>query len=244
MSAGPMQNTAYQLEPSRIIETAENLAKRIEKSIPGSTLAGLASGLVQIARKTDQRVREASQPIVAIRIASVIAVGVGLVGLVYLMRHIHIRWELGTVTELFEAADAGFNILVILAGALWFFITLETRLKRKKALESIQELREFMHVVDATQLHYTPAMYQHDDASSGHGRQFDHTYLLYCSQMLGIIGNLAALYTRGAAGDSIMRAAADVESFATALTGKLYNKAEFVRLSQVSHAAGTDVSER
>jgi len=234
--AGERPNAAHRLDPSRIIETAEDLAQRIDQKLPGSTLAGLAAELVRIARDTDQRVQQARKPILAIRFASVIAIGCGLLGLWYLVRHIHTRWEFGTVTDLFEATDAGFNILVVLAGALWFLITLEARLKSKKVLESIQELREFIHVIDATQLYYTPEIYHHDAESPSNRWRFDHTYLLACSLMLGVISNLAALYTRGAAGDSIMRAAADVEMFAAALTGKLYAKAEFVRLSPTSRS--------
>jgi hypothetical protein len=52
--------------------------------------------------------------------------------------------------------------------------------------------------------------------------------------MFGVISNLAALYTRDEAGDSIMRAASDLEMLANALSHKLYSKAEMVRLSPES----------
>jgi hypothetical protein len=47
--------------------------------------------------------------------------------------------------------------------------------------------------------------------------------------MLAVIGNLAPLYTRGAAGDSTMRTAAEVEMLAVAITTKHLAKAEAVR---------------
>ncbi len=140
-----------------------------------------------------------------------------------------------TLTELFEATDAGFNLLVLLAGALWFFITLEGRLKRKKALESIEELREFIHVIDLTQLYYTPELYNPDASNSPTQRGLDYTYLLFCTQMFGVISNLAALYSRGAAGDSILRAASDVKMLETALSTKLLSKVEIVRPSSASN---------
>jgi hypothetical protein len=153
-----------------------------------------------------------------------------LVGLWYLVGHVHTRWEFGTVTELFEATDAGFNLLVLLAGALWFFLTLEARIKRKRALDSIVELREFIHVIDVTQLYYTPDLYKADPASSHSSLNLDYTYLLFCTQMLGVINDLASLYTRGAAGDSILRAVSEVEMLANAITAKLLSKAETVRV--------------
>ena len=42
------------------------------------------------------------------------------------------------------------------------------------------------------------------------------TYLLYCTRMLAMISNLAHLYTRGATGDSIFRAASEVGMLAIA----------------------------
>ena len=236
--AGERPNAAHRLDPSRIIKTAENLAQRIGQALPGSNLHELAEELVRIARDTDRRVQQASQPIVAIRFASVSAIGASLLGLWYLVNRIDVPWEFKNITDLFEAADAGFNLLVVVAGALWFFITLESRLKRKKALEFIQELREFIHVIDTTQLYYTPELYNHEHANPSYAQRFDHTYLLLCSQMIALITNLAALYTRGAAGDSIMRAASEVEMFGAALTDKLYSKAEFVRESSLPRSNG------
>lgn len=225
------QNATRQLDTSRIIETAENLAQQIDQRLSGSNLAALAAELAWLARDTDRRARQARRPIFAIRITSATLIGLGLLGLWYLLRHVHARWEFGTVTELFEAADAGFNLLVLLAGAVWFSITLEARIKRKKVLAAIQELREFIHVIDATQLYHTPDLSQHAAAIPGTPGLFDHRYLLFCTQMFGVISNLAALYTRGEASDSVMRAASQVEMLANSLTDKLYSKAEMVRMS-------------
>ena len=106
----------HRLDPAKIIETADHLARRVSEKLLESTLAGLAAELAQVVRKTEERAREARRPILAIRIASILAVCGTLLGLWYLARHIHARWEFGMITEVFEATDAGFNLLVILAG--------------------------------------------------------------------------------------------------------------------------------
>ena len=230
LPGGVSPKEKHRLDPARIIQTAENLARRVSDSLPKSTLAGLAVELAGIARATDVRVREAGRPIYAIRAASLLAIGSSLLGLWYLVGHIHTRWEFGTITEVFESTDAGFNLLILLAGALWFLITLEGRAKRKKALAFLGELREFIHVVDVTQLYYTPDLYKTGPAASRTSLDLDHTYLLFCTEMLAVISNLAPLYTRGAAGDSIWRAAADVEMLANAIAAKLTSKAETVRI--------------
>ena len=59
--------------------------------------------------------------------------------------------------------------------------------------------------------------------------------------MLAVISNLAPLYTRGAAGDSIWRAAADIELLANAIATKLTSKAETVRVVSATAAGGRAV---
>jgi hypothetical protein len=238
---GPDQK--HRLDPSKIVETAKNLADDINARFPGSSLAGLAEELTKVAVATRTRGRQARRPILAIRAVSALAIGLALVGLWYLARHIHTRWEFSTVGELFGALTAGFNLVVLLAGALWFCATLEARFKRKETLEYIQELREFAHVIDVTQLYYTPGLYQsHHEAPPGK-MAIDETYLLYCTQMLGVISNLAPLYTRGATGDSILRAASEVQMLAMAIATKHLAKAEAARgmskeLAQASQQPG------
>ena len=173
--------------------------------MPGSSLAGLAEELAKVAVATRTRGRQARRPILAIRVVSALAIGLALLGLWYLVRHIHTRWEFGTIGELFGVLTAGFNLLVLLAGALWFCVTLEARLKCREALGFIEELREFAHVIDVNQLYYTPDLYRSRHGAPPGKNAIDETYLLYCTQMLGVISNLAPLYTRGATGDSILR---------------------------------------
>ncbi len=234
MKRGSTIRERHRLDPAKIIETADHLALRVNEKLLESTLAGLAAELAQVARQTEERARQARRPILAIRIASILAVCGTLLGLWYLARHIHARWEFGTITEVFEATDAGFNLLVILAGALWSFLTLEARIKRRKALASIEELRDFIHVIDITQLYYTPDLYNPNPANSPTSLNIDYTYLLFCTEMLTLISNLAPLYTRGAAGDSILRAVSDVELLANAISAKLLSKADTVRIVAAS----------
>jgi hypothetical protein len=228
-AASKASNERHRLDHANIIETADSLSRRLSDKLPGSTLAGLAVELARIARATEERARQARRPIFTIRAASALAIIACLAALWYLVRHIHARWEFGTVTELFDATDAGFNLLVILGGVLWFFVSLERRIKRKKALAFLEELREFVHVVDATQLFFTPEIYKLEPVDSRTPFSLDYTYLLFCTQMLGVISNLAPLYSRGTAGDSIMRAAFEVETLANSISAKLFNKTDAVR---------------
>ena len=229
-------NQKYRLDPAKIILTAENLARRVSGRFPESTLAGLAADLAEIARETDERASLARKPDQLIRSAGWLAGILGLLALWYFVGRIqtHLidsKMEFGTITDLFESADAGFNILVALAGALWFLVSLEARVKRKQALEHIGELLEFIQLIDVTQLYYTPELYTSNVSPDSPKARFDHTYLLFCNEMLGIIGNLAPLYTRGNMDDSVWRATSDVLMLANAIGGRLFAKSEAVRLA-------------
>jgi hypothetical protein len=235
LDAGKIIETAKNLEPrhrldaGKIEETAKNLADDINVRLSGTNLAGLAEELAGLAVATEERARQARRPFLAVRALSALAISLVLLGLWYLARHIHTRWEFGTINNVFDALNTGFNLLVLLAGALWFCVTLEARIKRKEALGFIEELREFVHAIDVTQLHYTPNLYRSRQGAPPGAPAIDETYLLNCTQMLAVISNLAPLYTRGATGDSILRAASEVQMLAMAISTKHLAKAEAVR---------------
>ena len=224
----PQPQPEYLLDAGTIIETSRNLAEDVNRRLPGTNLAGLAEKLARLAAVTERR-RQASRPFRVIRVFSVLAIGVVLLGIWYLARHIQTKWEFGTITDLLISLNAGFHLLVLLAGALWFFVTIEARIKRKAAPAFVQELREFVHVIDVAQLYYTPDLYRYRRGASSGDAVIDETYLLHCTQMLALIGNLVSLYTRGATGDSILRAASEVEILAIAISTKHLTKAEVVR---------------
>lgn len=225
----------HRLDPARIVETAQNLAQEVGERLPGTTLAGLAAELLSIAHSTEERATQASKPIHSLRIASAAAIGIASLSLLLVAFHIHARWEFATITEVFESMSAGVNLVALLAGAIWFLASFEARIKRRRALQSVEELREFIHVIDVTQLYFTPILFKTDDDQSLNSQKLDHTYLLYCTQMLALIANLAALYSRDAAGDSIMRAVFEVELLANTITSKLQSKVESIRAIGISH---------
>lgn len=222
-------NPGYRLDAGKIVETARNLADDINRRLSGSNLAGLANELAALAVATEKRGRRARRPFLAIRTISALAISGVLLAIWYLARHIQTRWEFGTITDVLIGLNAGFHLLVLLAGALWFCVTIESRIKRKETLGFIEELREFAHVIDVSQLYFTPDLYRYRHGAGPGNPAINETYLLHCTQMLAVVSNLASLYTRGATGDSILRAASEVEMLAIAISTKHLTKAEVVR---------------
>ena len=50
------------------------------------------------------------------------------------------------------------NIIVLMGAALFFLVTIEDRLKRRRALTALHELRSIVHVIDMHQLTKDPSM--------------------------------------------------------------------------------------
>jgi hypothetical protein len=225
----PGNSPAHRLDAGKIVETAKNLAASIEARLPGTTLSGLAHDLARIAVAAEERVSIGHRPIYAIRLISVLAIVGITLPLIYVADHIHTKWEFGTITEVFEGVHAGFELLVILAGILWFCATLESRMKRNVALGFVEELREFVHVIDITQLYFTPDLYGTRAESKTGALHIDETYLLDCTQMLALIGNLVSLSARGVKGEQVLRAVSEVEMLTIAISTKHLTKFEAMR---------------
>ena len=223
------ENESYRLNSSTVIHSAGNLKNEIFSKFPGSALAKLSEELETLARQSNERILSFTKPVYIVRIFSFLAIMAAVIFPIWALNHINASWKFETVTDLFEALDAGFNLTVLLAGALWFLYSLEATSKRKKALKSIRELRQFIHTIDRTQMYYTPDLYKPDSHLSQSTVKLDFSYLLLCAQMLGIIGNLSALYTLADSSDSLWTAASDTETLANSLATKLASKAEVIR---------------
>ena len=219
---------SYLLNPVTIVNTADNLKKEIADRLPGSALAKLAEELENLARQSEDRIESFKRPVYKIRIFSFLTIFMAIAILTWSITSLPASWRFETVAELFEAIDTGFNLIVLLTGALWFLYSLEATLKRKQALESIKSLRQFIHTIDITQLYYTPDIYKPDSHLSDSAVKLDNSYLLLCAQMLGIIGNLSALYTQADSSDSVWRASSEAEILANAIATKLVTKTEVI----------------
>ncbi len=85
---------------------------------------------------------------------------------------------------------------------MFFLITLEVRVKRRRALKAIHELRSLAHIIDMHQLTKDPHVLLGQGPQTANSPMRTLTpyqlarYLDYCSEMLSLIGKLAALYVQ------------------------------------------------
>lgn len=230
-----------QLDPERIIETVEALHGRIEERFPGSGLGSLASRVRGIAMASVERLEEVRRPNLPLRIG----VGIFVLALLGMIFAVILRADLPAgIPDLFEfvqTLEAGLNELVLIGIALFFLFTLENRIKRKRALHFLRELRALAHIVDMHQLtkdpHRLPREGSDTPSSPKRGlSRFELTrYLDYCSETLSLVSKLAALYAQSFDDPVVLAAVDEVEGLTTGLSAKIWQKIMILD-QEMSHA--------
>lgn len=218
------------LSAGQIVDTAARLERRIRERFPEAGLARVAAELHQTASEAAQRVADLRRPNWLVR-GSVTLLLVALLGLV--VRALLAVRMAGGVTEwgsLAQTVEATINNLVFVGIAVLFLVSVEGRLKRRRSLRALQELRSIAHIVDMHQLTKDPDRYVFgmEDTQSSPLRPLSSfelsRYLDYCSELLSITGKVAALYGDGVDDPVVLGAVQQVEALATGMSGKIWQK--------------------
>ncbi|HEX2203643.1 MAG TPA: hypothetical protein VHG91_10110 [Longimicrobium sp.] len=219
-----------QLDPQRIISTIHALRNRIHERFPGSGLAGVADELKRVADATVARVTWVAKPNLPLRVAAWLLVGVIVFLVIAVVRVVQPAAQRLSLSDFLQALEAGLNDLLLIGAALFFVVTVEARIKRRRALGFLRELRALAHVVDMHQLTKDPATLLHPERRTPSSPQRSMTryelarYLDYCSEILSLDGKLAALYAQTFDDPVVLSAVDELERLTTALSGKVWQK--------------------
>lgn len=221
-----------QLKPELILKTIERLEQRITDRFPESGLSRVCSEFRALSHESEALARRLGPPIWAVRIASFVAAGL-LVGLVlWAMTQLvsHFSFDAEGVHDLLQTTESAINELIFLGLALFFLTGLETRIKRRSALETLHRLRSIAHVVDMHQLTKDPAYllgkFTETQASPERtlSRQQLTRYLDYCSEMLALNSKVAALFAQNMDDPVVLEAVNDLETLTQGMAAKIWQK--------------------
>jgi hypothetical protein len=220
------------LDAASIVVTVERLEARIAERFPGAGLCGVCADLARTARATSQRVRALARPYYGLRCAALLAIVAGVAAQAYVARVVDWSAVLrrADAVALSQGLDATVNLLLLAFGAIWFVLTLESRLKRRRILRQLYEFRSFAHVIDMHQLTKDPTVVLGGGtptASSPERRMSEFElsrYLDYCSEMLALIAKLAALYAEQVQDDIVISAVNEIEALTSDLGRKIWQK--------------------
>ena len=216
------------LDAQRIVETVQALKARIEDRFPGSGLGKVVSELLAVAEETIARSAWIQRPHLALR-AGAIALSLAIIALLAAMV-VNIRhFQFEEYTNFIQALEASISSVVFIGAAILFLVSWENRIKRRRALKAIHELRAMAHIVDMHQLTKDPESYFGRAQPVPQGRRdmtpFElNRYLDYCSETLALISKIAALYVQGFQDPVLLDAVDDVEDLTAGFSRKIWQK--------------------
>jgi hypothetical protein len=216
-----------QLRDDKLLETAEKIRQRIAERFPDSGLSQVAAEIIQITKDAIGRAEAISRPNLWVRAGQVVLLLIAVAGVVaYFQTRADQKplWQ-----SVLEFLDVTKGSTAILAATAIFLFTLETRLKRRRALRAVHELRAIAHLIDMHQLAKDPDRLGHPtEPINVGGRTMDADamgrYLHYCTELLAIVSKVGQLYVQDFPDTTAVTAVDHFENLATGLSNKIWQK--------------------
>jgi hypothetical protein len=218
-----------QLDETQIVETLVQLRDAIEERFPSSGLGRVSGELLIVAREASEIVDYLKRPHWPVRLSIGVAIAAMLVVLGMVVTTVRVPARVEGLTDFVQAVESGINDLIFLGVAIFFLVGIESRLKRKRALTALHELRSLVHIIDMHQLTKDPerllaarresAAPERAMTVAGLGR-----YLDFCSDLLSVSSKVAALFVQHL-NDSVVLAAVDeIETLSGGFSSKIWQK--------------------
>jgi len=222
----------------RVGNTLARLKNRVEERFPESGLLNVCKELIKITNETEPNLALISKPNYWLRGGVALVVSIGIMFITYGLSLFEVTETKTTFSEIIQVAESGVNDLMLIGLAIFFLTSLETRIKRAKIIESLNELRAIAHIVDMHQLTKDPTEVgesNHNTASSPkrHLSSYElKRYLDYCSEILAIIGKIAALYAQHFPDATIISSVNEIESLTSGISRKTWQKIMILQQSK------------
>jgi len=234
------------LDAEAIGRTIELLCQRVEERFPASGLGRVCRELDGIARRTAATVDWIRRPILPLRIGVGVFVALMLGALTVSLLTLRPRLETATLGNVVQLVESAVNDLVFVAVAIFSLVTIETRIKRHRALRAIHELRAIAHVIDMHQLTKDPewVLYRGRESQLLPSRSMHpfelSRYLDYCSEALSLTGKVAALYIQDFQDSVALQAVNDVVALTTNLSRQIWQKLMIIYSTEREKRLGND----
>lgn len=216
------------LEADSVRRTLEQLHRRIGERFPDRGLTALAGELVELAGDVAKGADAARDRLRFVRWGARALTVVVLVAMLALL-WLALRDARGPQNlEWVPLVESAINDVVFAALALFFLHTLPKRVERGHLLDLLHRLRSIAHVIDMHQLTKDPAQY--DDAPTGAPVRGDLTpfemqrYLDYCSELLSLVGKVAALCAEESQDPVILETVGTIETLTTGMSREIWQK--------------------
>jgi hypothetical protein len=189
--------------------------------------------LLTFGRNAQKDAEWVARPIVPLRITIGVFIFLLIVAVAWTVRSL-LRLE--DLQELFRLGnfipllEAGINDVILIGAGIFFLVSAETRIKRRRVLNSLHRLRVFAHIIDMHQLHKDPErVLQRGDITPATPKiemtPFELSrYLDYCSELLSLTGIIAGLYAQNSEDPVLVDAVSDIEQITNGTSRKIWQK--------------------
>ncbi len=217
------------LNATEVEKTIKQLSIRILERFPDSGLGKTCQDFLHFTQKNKDIITWIEKPNLIIRITVGLVVLLFLVSLIYSITLIDFTMT-NSLIELTTVLESLLNNIIFIGAGIFFLYTLETRWKRGRAIQLLNGIRGFVHVVDMHQLTKDPQL------STKHLQPTEHSperelspfelqrYLDYCSEFFSLIGKVAALYSQSIPDEIVIQSSSEIESLCSNMSNKVWQK--------------------
>ena len=218
------------LNADLIVQTCRANNERIGERFAGSGLSKVAAELLAVSERAAELSTWLAKPHLPLRALAGVGIAAVLIIVAGVAMSMKLQFTISSVTEFLQGSEAAINEAVFIGIAVFFFVTLETRLKRRRALRAIHELRSIAHIIDMHQLTKDPERITGAPVTDTAAAKRPQSpaelirYLDYCSDLLALISKIAALYVQNFDDPVTLSAVNEVENLTNGLSRKIWQK--------------------
>jgi hypothetical protein len=226
----PRVRTSLSLDAQKVIGTIDTLQRRILERFPGAGLAEVCGELLDVARASSARAQGIAKRHILLRLGLLALAATAIGVLAWVLSRLDYSRTDDNLFTVFQGIEALANLAVLTGGLLLFMITIEQRLKRRRALSALHELRVILHVIDMHQLTKDPSatVSVGGKTASSPARTLTpyelSRYLDYCSEMMSLTAKVAVLFAQSLPDPIVTEAVSDIERNASGMSQKIWQK--------------------
>ena len=218
------------LDAGLIVQTCRATSGRIGEQFSNSGLSKVAAELLTVSEQAAGLSAWLAKPHLPLRALAGLGIAAIFTIIIGVALHVRVQLTFGSIAEFLQGLDAAINEVVFIGIAAFFFVTLETRLKRRRALDAIRELRALAHIIDMHQLTKDPERIAGTaDVVDGSPKRPQNPaelirYLDNCSDLLALISKISALYVQDFNDPVTLAAVNEIENLTNGLSRKIWQK--------------------
>ena len=215
------------LNAELIVETTRATQQRIAERFTNSGLSKVAGEIVIASGQAAELAAWLARPLLWLRVLAGLGIASIFLLVIGVALHLRVQTAVGSLSEFFQGTDAAINEIVCIGVTTYFFLTIETRLKRRRVLKAIHELRSLAHIIDMHQLTKDPEHMA--DTPAGEVRHPQNPaelirYLDHCGDLLALLSKIAALYVQDFDDPVTLSAVNEIENLTNGISRKIWQK--------------------